>query len=585
MTTVPALTDDEINLRLAQLYPAVLAKKASVFFNKEGFLSFFEFITGHKPHGPGLKWVDNIFLSFDVDKGLLQEAFRESGKTTVFSVAFLAYYIGHHPWLSSKVIRVNDTKANETTSAVATIIKSTEKWRKVFPHVIPDEAKGWGANGYWVKATRLRHSGGELYDPIEDIGREYDDGNDKIEWISYNDNEWNELRASQPIDSSFAGYGWQSKTIIGGRISGLGIVDDIHDEENSTSETLMAKIKKFYTGTLEPMFMEGSHQIWNFTPWNLRDLYHYLMTTGEYVHSKTPLLIEDDELGELWPPDPQIPLSGIRYIITWPKEGRYGWDWKRIRKKYRRIGHLDFARMYMLDLKAAEGTILKGEWFDRSFPPELIKDNWDVLVGVDFASSKRKQIDKGRVRLDYFTASVAKVIPGENRLVGIDGIRKRYNSGEAQVALEGLAYRYPYLKVIGIEAIGGTTGSEFYWHMMTNSQLFIYSCRYPKPKGGKQNNFEYWLAPFLQFRKIRFTAAPNEYIRTSFAEWVGFGNGALHDDTIDAWLHLCWMAVQLNYVNARVPLRSDINEIVNPMLAFEKPKQKNPWMGIAERMK
>jgi hypothetical protein len=43
--------------------------------------------------------------------------------------------------------------------------------------------------------------------------------------------------------------------------------------------------------------------------------------------------------------------------------------------------------------------------------------------------------------------------------------------------------------------------------------------------------------------------------------------------------------VQLSYVNARVPVKLDIEEITNPMLAFKKPKQENPWMGIAGRMK
>ena len=107
-------------------------------------------------------------------------------------------------------------------------------------------------------------------------------------------------------EPSFVGYGYKSGSIIGSRVNGLFIGDDVHDEINTSSARQLQRVIKWYTDTLSPVFMEECWKIWNYTPWLTNDLYAYLETTGNYKLCKTPLLVavdEEDPKAEFWPED------------------------------------------------------------------------------------------------------------------------------------------------------------------------------------------------------------------------------------------------------------------------------------------
>jgi len=538
-------TDEELAEILDTATLVGLSMKAQEGFTVESFHAFFEGGHGTPLHPEAMVWVDNVFQAHDESLGLAQEAFRGSSKTTVFSKYLLAFYIGHHPESCSLIVRINDSKSSEATESIAFIIEFTEFWKLCFPHVVPDKSKGWGAEGYEVKREDMSYA------------------------------KWARIKAGLPPDPTFVGRGWKSGSIIGSRVNGMLVVDDIHNEDNVSGIQLVS-VKKFVTDTLFPVLMDGAWEIWNFTPWTEDDAYAYILSTGQYKHNKSPVIIEDEN-GEEWPLDPEIPLSGKTYRFTWPRDGEHGWDFKKLSKVYKQQGHLGFARMYMLDLKAAEGQTLKAEWL-HGYPPEMLKQDWPVFMGIDFASSADQTIAKQR-DLDYFTLAVMNAIPGENRVVLIDGVREHLQMGEATIRTEAMASRYPYLKMIGVEAVGG--GKEFFANLLRSTTLPVFECSPAQARAasrgiGKGPRFENWMAPYFQFNRASIAKMENTFFNHFRDEWLNFPNGK-HDDCLDAVFWAMWVAARFGGLVMR---RSAYQgEITNPMYK-EKKKSSSPYSGL-----
>ena len=542
-------TDAELAEILDTALLVGLSMKAQEGFTVEAFHAFFEGGHGSKLHDAGVKWVDNFFAAREEKLGLAQEAFRESAKTTVFSKFLVAFYIGHHPEHCNLIIRINDSKASETSEAIAYIVEHTEFWKLCFPHVVPDKAKGWGAEGYEVKREDISYA------------------------------KWARIKAGMPPDPTFVGRGWKSGSNIGSRTNGLLIVDDIHNEDNTTGVNLTA-VKKFVTDTLFPIVTSIGMEVWNFTPWTEDDAYAYILSTGEYRHNKSPVIVEDEN-GELWPEDPQIPLSGKRYIFTWPKDGEDGWDFERLAKTYRKQGHLGFARMYMLDLKAAEGQTLKAEWLEPPYPYISLKNTWPSWLGVDFASSADQTIARNK-ELDYFVLAHGITIPGENKFILTDGIREHMELGEATIRLETYAAQLPYLRWIGVEAVGG--GLEFARGLIRTTSLPIHSCKpsdtYAASQGkSKGARFQNWMSGYFQFGRASIIEAERVFINHFRNEWLTFPDGK-HDDCLDGVFWAMWVAALFGGLVMRHS-SNHVGEMTNPMYKSKK-KRISPLSGLGD---
>lgn len=517
------------NLSLAELEEIRrgLLVERSREFSPAGYKAFFELLHTIPMHSMGRIWVDEAYKAKKEKKGLLAKVHREGSKTTIFSKFFLAFFIGHHPERANVVIRVNDEKSNETTQAVASIIEFDPNWKKVFPTVVPDKKKGWGANGYEVMRSDMSYI------------------------------TWQEIKTKLLPDPSFVGYGWKSGSIIGSRWNGLVIADDVHDEVNTSSSRQLQSVKKWYTDTFAPCLMDEALEIWNYTPWLDNDLYAYLEATGAYNLISTPLLVLDEE-GELWPEHPMVPISGAHYYRYWPES----WSWDRITKKYLQSGQIGFARMYMLDLAAAKGIKLKGEWLHK-YPASDIDPSWPVFMGIDYASTWDKLKNRDR---DYFALAVARAIPGGG-IVIIDGVRKRVSKGEALQIAHSYANMYPTYQLIGVEAIG--TGKEFYNDLLLSRDiggniLKLLEIKYHAKSKGKR--FEDWLAPRCQAARIWFSSVENEFLKAFYDEWLTYDNGQF-DDTIDA-IYMCAKAGEGFMPSSAV--RSGFGK---------RRRQKNPWIS------
>lgn len=522
---------------LRELKDQTLAERARV-FSLDGFRAFFEYMNGFTLHREGEKWAENIFLAISTTRKLLQEAFRGSGKTTVISKFLLAFYIGHHPEKTNMIVRVNTQKARETALEVATLIESDDRWKVVFPDVVPDKQRGWGAEtGYYLKRIITTDSGDEDYS----------------KWLRICSD------TARPSGPTFIGYGYDSGSNQGSRTNGMLLIDDIHDKNNTQSDKQLAEVKFYVKEVLLPIPVPGEGiEVWNFTPWLVNDAYAERKNTGMYIHSRSPVMQEVDaemamgEDGELkygyifWDPAWQLeedlkigdahayPFANKYWELGWPER----WDQVEIARKYKDIMTVAFARMYLLDLEATQGLKLRAEWLHR-FPAEQIDPSWSKIGGIDYASVVDRLKNKDR---DYFAMAIGALLPGGG-IVLIDGERRQVTLGEALAVANQKCAEYPgQINAIGVEAIG--KGEEFYAKFRLANDIFghplpIYPITYHSASKGKR--FEEYLGPRFQFSRIWVTTKENEFIKHFENEWLSYPNGE-HDDCLDAVYMMAQMA-------------------------------------------
>jgi len=520
---------------------------------EEGFAAFFEYLHGPPLHSEGVKWIDNAYIAHKQSMGLAQECHRESGKTTVFSKFFFAFRIGQEPHKTNAIIRITEKKARVTADGVAAIIENDPRWKEVFPNVVPDYDRGWGKEGYFVMDNTMDYS------------------------------EWQRIRTTQPDDPTFIGYGYESGSVIGSRFSGVIIVDDIQDETNTRSQTKLKQVFQFVKETLEFCRMDGAWEIWNFTPWTLNDVYAFIKSTGEYIVSKSPVMLpaeEGDEGATFWPLMPlnreypelgNIPLSGQ----WWVRYDAIRWGYERIAEKYRRAGPIGFARMMFLDLEATQGMMLKDSWLHR-FPLEKIDPDgdWLIYMGVDYAEDQ-----DGLGGGDPFALSVGAVLPGGGIIAPIDGFVGHITKGEGLAKVASFVGKYPNTMLVGVEAIG--EARAFYSDLLLLNDingspipLFkIPSHKFTKRPGKPKNRFEDWLATRFQMGRIRVPDILGDFGERFYEEWLMYPNGK-HDDCLDA-VYFLSLAAEGEMADKTTRSHGTITERTkNPFSAFGRRRRK-----------
>jgi hypothetical protein len=333
------------------------------------------------------KWVNAIYSARKKGKGVVIEAFRGSTKTTTLTT-FVAYRIGLEPQRANLIIQVGDDIATDNAAQVADVIENNPMWKVIFPHVVPDKKKGWSAGGYEVMAS-------------EDT-------------MTYG--EWSRLNAKRK-DPTLIGLGRTSRAIIGKHPDGVLLIDDIDDENTTSSEREKVKTQRILTGTIFPTMSPGETWVIDIgTPWTTNDTIAYMKSTGEFEHCATPVY---DKNGD----------------SVWPEK----FSVEEIERLRRLSGELEFARMFLLDLEAAKGIELKREWL-HEYPAETIRPSWPVVIGVDYASTADKL--KDRKERDYFALAIGRLLPGGGVVI-VDGFRGHVSQGEALELTRSWASTYP----------------------------------------------------------------------------------------------------------------------------------------------
>ena len=249
-------------------------------------------------------WVEQINRALSV----LIEAFRGSTKTTVVNT-YLAYRIGLEPHKANLLIQVGDQIAQDNAALIADIIENNSGFKLCFPNVIPDKERGWGAMGYEVKRTDIEYA------------------------------DWRRMNSDRK-DPTLIGLGYTSGAIIGKHPDGVLVMDDVDNEENTSSPRERARTDKILTGTIFETIVPGKTKtVVIGTPWTMNDTISYIKATGLFDCTRTPVYAA-----------PGVP--------TWPDK----FPEEEIERHRKLAGAVEFARMFLLDLEAARGIHLKHEW-------------------------------------------------------------------------------------------------------------------------------------------------------------------------------------------------------------------------------
>ena len=267
--------------------------------------------------------------------------------------------------------------------------------------------------------------------------------------------KWRRLNAARK-DPTFIGLGRTSRAIIGKHPDGVLIIDDIDDENTTRSDRELSRTHAILKGTIFPTQTSETWTIFVGTPWVHNDTIGYAKSTGEFLKFKTPVYDGEDK-------------------PVWSEK----FDEKEIEKQRRLAGELEFARMFLLDLTAAEGVNLKREWL-HDYPYIEIGDSWPVVMGVDYASTADKLKEKDR---DHFNPAVRRGWSSPV-VVPVDGVRGRVSQGEAEALVRSWAANYPTTALIVIEKLG--KGEEFYYQLLSKTRMPIFPATAGnKSKGAK----------------------------------------------------------------------------------------------------
>lgn len=524
---------DLLKLNLLQLKAlrkdALIAKSGE--FTPTGFSAWYERVQGNKLKQYQLdEWVIPVHEMKKTDLGIMIEAFRGSWKTTTVSITWGAFFIGHHPKRGNLIVSSSGQNANQITEGITSIIENTKAWKDCFPDIVPDRKKGWGQDGYEVMRTD----------------------------ISYE--KWSGLNTKRK-DPSLLGLGVESKTLISKHPDGFLLLDDILDEDNTSSVRQMTGIATKVTGTILPFIVEDDERpkgqqviTWPIvigTPWQEDDVYQDLKDTGEFICSRVPIMKECEE-GEGIFIDHEK-LHGW-YKLKDPK--KHSLD--SILRLYNRSGHKEFMRMYMLDLNvkmAGEGLTF------FTYPHEKIDLTAQMTCGVDYMSMiKDKNIDL-RNRSYYAQAYLFK-LPDGRAVVG-GGWHDRPTQLEAEQRLEQPEAFHGHR---GTAFEGDGKGEEALQLFLRNPHLTLV----PMKTGGegKKERLEIQLGPWLENGKILISDEETPFLQflrkclRKYPQWF--------KDPIDA---VYWAARLMPEVMVHEKPAKHLPR------AQRKQKQVNPWIS------
>jgi len=488
-----------------QIYLTALTQLAWEFDIPESFAAFYELVYGVRPprhvyyewivpiywaHGkiadehvvkiyeaaPEYKHlIDELKAKYpeigDVAFGIVIEAFRGSTKSTTL-MAFFAYRIGKEPRRANLLIQVGDDTANDTTQQVADIIENNPGFKAVFPYVVPDKDRGWGAGGYEVKRSDMDYSA------------------------------WRDLNAKRR-DPTLLGLGYKSSSIIGKHPDGVLGVDDILDEKNTASERELATVRRILTGTIFPTITPETWKAFIGTPWVENDVLHYTASTGEFVHIKTPVYRDNG--------------NGKEY--TWEKK----FDEKEVERQRNLAGSMEFARMFLLDLTASKNKFFKFQ----TFPSSNVRFNWPLVAGVDYAGTMDNLLKRKTGDRDNFAIAYVAKLPGGGAVV-VDGVLEKCSQAEAEGYVIRGQEMYPnYLNAV-VEGDG--TGDLFIQTIMRNPNMKIVPM---KTRGkGKKMRFNI-MQPWLESGQVRISDAETPFLRELRHE-LDMYPLCKYDDALDA---------------------------------------------------
>ena len=485
---------------------------------KSGFSAFY-WLVHNKDIPPHVEevWIPALYDAWKHHEPFLLEGWRGSTKSTLLAT-FAAWLLGHDPKGSVLIIRSNEVKAAEMAQMMADIIENQPGWKAVFPNVIPDKQRGWSAQGY----------------EIQDVSIPYED------WRRKN---------SDRIDPSFAGLSYNAKAIMGWHPRTMLMIDDVLDEDNTTSARMVDEVKRRVMGTIlytrspnDPFFVVSG------VPWTADDIIASFKATGEFSCVFTPCYKED---GTEWWPE------------VWPK--------KRIEKERRldiTMG-VQFARNMLLDLTAAAQRVFKYQ----TYPAHLINPMWGAVGGVDYASV----MDPTRRNSQHSHFALAYVMkdPAGGAVI-MDGVLEQCSQGEAEGHMDKAQAMFPSWSGAVVEQIG--KGDDFFQMLYRKPHIRLI----PMPRGtklkSKADRLAHELGPWLENGRLRISDAETPFLSGLRRFFNLYPNVREHDPGWDAADAVYWAARGMPDVLIMPKQREDI---AAPW--FTEEKAANPWAALGKQ--
>lgn len=270
------------------------------------------------PCYPHMKqWADA--LMDDSIKNLLIISPPGHAKTSWISIFFSAWYIGrnqsHHIILASNTAK----QAYKPSVAVRSIVADNKHYARLFSQVRPDQIKGWGQDEWFVKRPN---------------------------------------EADKDATMFAVGVGGP---IIGARANLL-ILDDVNDQENTSSEGQRTKVWEWVRDSAFSRRVLGARTVCVMTRWHELDL------ASKFISDPDWTVIHMPAIG-FWGKDtalcPEImPIESLLKIKNNPN-----------------MGTLNFEKVYQGNPVVPEGNILKRAWWRRIDEDKMPADNaWEIVI-------------------------------------------------------------------------------------------------------------------------------------------------------------------------------------------------------------
>jgi len=449
----------------------------------EGFIWFYYFVAPEEWPLPEhcVGWIVKYYEALEKGMNLAVEAARGLLKSTIFSLYLTAYEAGLYPTLETIIVQASEGLATDNSAGVADIIENNAGFRILFPHIRPDKAKGWGAkSGYEVVDTRM---------------------------------DYGAFRKKRTITPSVLATTYKSNNVQGRHPRQRGVFDDINTSKNSRYPREMQTVKLAVEQEILPAFDRIKMQIDIFTPWREGDIGDIAKKQEDCIHIRTPIY-KLDENGELT--DEPV----------WPEQKPEEWIAK---QRNKRAPHV-FAQMFLCDLRAAKGQILKEEYL-KYIEVKEIPTNIPVYIACDYASVAKEQSRRGR---DYFALAVVGHHPS-GFLILLDGVRKHVDRTQAEQIFMNWCGKYHKegrLIRAGIEMHG--KGEEFADAMMRAAEGWKVK-QLTTGNKSKGERFENQLAPVMSGDRLRLSTAPNKFVDQFKIEFLAYdAEETYYNDCIDA---------------------------------------------------
>ncbi len=267
---------------------------------------------------------------------------RESGKTIWLCTTLPLWWIGRYPLDTNFIGSVSDDQAKARLRAIKSMIDSTRLWKKVFPNIVPDYQRGWSTDSLHVKRDDMPYD------------------------------KWMELVAKhgQLYTPTLLAGGVGAAGAVGNRFSGLLIFDDVHDDKNSSTETLRERVHGWMYNTVLNTATATALRRFVGTRWHPQDAASHLIESDVWEHIITHAIIDKDT---------------PRERSYWPSQ----WPMERLKKKREEIGTPFFRAQYENDPRGLLGDVIDLAWF-RDNPDRFPLPFRKVCVSVDLALSKEK---------------------------------------------------------------------------------------------------------------------------------------------------------------------------------------------------